>query len=726
MTGSSEHNKSAKKSAQTKSDKSTSTRLATALRYASLGFPVAPMYACNGDECTCHKGNSCDRPGKHPITAHGVKDATTNRKQIRKWWTETPEANIGIAAGREAGIVVLDVDPRNGGGKTLARLEQELGRLPETVTAFSGGGGYHLLFKYPDFAVRKDSSGKVFGPGLDVLGDGSIMIAPPSRHVSGEKYHWAGNRSYRKREFAALPDAWLRRLQGNTEGAEAATGGKVAEGGRNAHLTSLAGKLRRNGATSQEVSAALMAENTKNCSPRLDDAEVAKIVDSVSKYAPAQPGSKDVDAAETLMQLALDQHFAGGKRLIFGVEGRFWHYDGRVWRVVPDHWVSGKVLQTTKSNPVRNQKTASLLSQVLTLLKAKLAAKDDVLGFVADPPSVLNCRNGEVWIGPDGGVELRAHRPESHLRHCLDVDYDPDAQCPKYDRAVLEIFAKSGKPKAMARHWNELMGYILQPRRNIPIIPVLRGGGDNGKTVLVRTLVRLLGKELVHAQRVEDLDKNRFAMGSLFGKYLFVDDDVRAGARLPDGTLKTISEAKEVTGELKYKQAFNFVVRTVPLLLCNNVPSLADLSHGMRRRLMVIPFDRMFTDDDKDPALFEAIWAKELSGVLNRALAGYQRLVQRGTGFKRPSPVIAATNLWLQHANPLPAFIEACCTKAPAERCLVKTFYDAYTSWTKEMGFTLTQTQQAVTRNLEHLGYGTKKTNKGVAVIGLAVANKGG
>jgi hypothetical protein len=51
----------------------------------------------------------------------------------------------------------------------------------------------------------------------------------------------------------------------------------------------------------------------------------------------------------------------------------------------------------------------------------------------------------------------------------------------------------------------------------------LRGGGENGETVLVRTLVWLLGNPLVHAQRVEDLERNRFAMGSLFGKYLFAD-----------------------------------------------------------------------------------------------------------------------------------------------------------------------------------------------------------
>jgi putative DNA primase/helicase len=379
-------------------------------------------------------------------------------------------------------------------------------------------------------------------------------------------------------------------------------------------------------------------------------------------------------------------------------------------------------LETIKSNPVKNQKTASLLNQVLTLLRAKLAAKDDLLGFVADPAPVINCTNGELWLNADGNAELRSHRPESYLRHCLDVAYDPQAQCPMYDKAVSEIFAKSGKPKAIVRHWNELMGYVIQPRRNIPIIVVLRGGGDNGKTVLVRTLIRLLGDQLVRAQRVEDLDKNRFAMGSLFGKLLFVDDDVRAGVRLPDGTLKTISEAKEVTGELKFKQPFNFVVRTVPMMLCNNVPSLADLSQGMLRRLMVLPFDRRFTDADRDPDLFEGIWANELPGVLNRALAGYKRVVKRGGKFKRPSPVKAATTLWLQHANPLPAFIEAHCVRK--DRCLLKRFYEAYSNWTREMGYTLTQTQQAMTRNLEHLGYATKKTNKGVAVIGLTLSNE--
>ena len=183
---------------------------------------------------------------------------------------------------------------------------------------------------------------------------------------------------------------------------------------------------------------------------------------------------------------------------------------------------------------------------------------------------------------------------------------------------------------------------LTQPRRHLPIIPILFGRGDNGKTKLMHTVMQLVGPALVHAQRIEDLDKSRFAMGSLFGKFLFVDDDVRAGARLPDGVLKTISEAKQVTGELKFGPVFNFTVRAIPVLLCNNIPSLADLSHGMLRRLMVIPFDRIFTDIDKDPELFDRIVANELPGVLNRALEGYRRLLVRGS-FKLPTAVKIAT-----------------------------------------------------------------------------------
>jgi putative DNA primase/helicase len=437
---------------------------------------------------------------------------------------------------------------------------------------------------------------------------------------------------------------------------------------------------------------------------------------------PTTPPKYDGDAAELIVANMLDQHFAGGQHLMLSSDGRFWYYEGGVWRPVQDQWISGKALATIRANPVKGQRAAPLLGQVLTLLKANLAACEGLLELDVDPLPVINCANGELWLTPDGGVELRPHQPTSLLRHCLDVAYDPTARCPEYDRALRGIFGAAKKPEALIRHWHELVGYIIQPRRHLPIIPILFGRGDNGKTKLMHTMMQLLGSALVHAQRVEDLGKSRFAMGSLFGKFLFVDDDVPAGVRLPDGILKTISEGKQVTGELKFGPVFNFVVRAVPVLLCNNIPSLADLSHGMLRRLMVIPFNRTFTDMDKDLDLFDRILANELPGVLNRALEGYRRLQIRG-GFKLPSAVKNATSRWLQYANPLPAFINACCVEEPDAECWLANFYGAYADWARQMAYTSIQTQQTVRLNLQHLGFEAKMTSRGMVVAGLALAH---
>jgi len=54
-------------------------------------------------------------------------------EQIKKWWTKTPNANIGIPTGEKSGWLVLDVD--DGGDETLSALESTYGNLPDTVTA---------------------------------------------------------------------------------------------------------------------------------------------------------------------------------------------------------------------------------------------------------------------------------------------------------------------------------------------------------------------------------------------------------------------------------------------------------------------------------------------------------------------------------------------------------------------------------------------------------------
>jgi len=141
--------------------------LTAALDYAARGFLVFP----------------CKPRSKHPLTKRGFLDATVNAGQITEWWRSTPTANVGLSC-IASGLVVLDIDPRNGGDDTLAALIDELGPLPSTAEAATGGGGRHLIFHAPPGKMRGS-----LGPGLDIKHDGYIIV-PPSIHPSGGVYRW--------------------------------------------------------------------------------------------------------------------------------------------------------------------------------------------------------------------------------------------------------------------------------------------------------------------------------------------------------------------------------------------------------------------------------------------------------------------------------------------------------------------------------------------------------
>ncbi len=155
--------------------------LRTALDYGTAGLRVLPLHSIRKSHCTC--GNTCPSPGKHPITSHGLDDATTDPDVITSWWRRSPWANIGVRP--PDGTVVLDIDPRNHGDLNLRALIREHEALPETLTARTGGGGWHLWLAY-----RGPLRGHLC-EGVDLKGHRGYVVMPPSLHRSGQRYRWA-------------------------------------------------------------------------------------------------------------------------------------------------------------------------------------------------------------------------------------------------------------------------------------------------------------------------------------------------------------------------------------------------------------------------------------------------------------------------------------------------------------------------------------------------------
>ncbi|MEO7861454.1 MAG: bifunctional DNA primase/polymerase [Nitrospirales bacterium] len=148
----------------------TNSLLQAALAYAAEGWPVLPLI------------------GKRPLTEHGVKDATQDATQITQWWSQWPEANIGLATGTKSGRLVLDIDIKNGkqGDESLRILEEKHGPLPKTRKSMTASGGWHFVFRMPDAKVKSRNGVR---EGIDLLADGKYFVAPPSM-INGKAYQW--------------------------------------------------------------------------------------------------------------------------------------------------------------------------------------------------------------------------------------------------------------------------------------------------------------------------------------------------------------------------------------------------------------------------------------------------------------------------------------------------------------------------------------------------------
>lgn len=226
--------------------------LSEALRYYDLGFSVIPIV---------YK----DKKSLVPWQEYQTKRAT--REQVEIWFKNPElEINIGIVTGAISGIVVVDIDTTESIGKPL----------PPTATSRTGRGGSHHLYKHPG-ALVKTVAGIL--PGVDIRGDGGIIVLPPSIHPNGNKYEWV---IPPEDGFEDMPD-WVFGTE-NRQTVQGSILDVVPEGTRNSTATKVAGQLL-GGHLSPELSIlaweALKKWNQETCKPPLIEKELRTIFESI-------------------------------------------------------------------------------------------------------------------------------------------------------------------------------------------------------------------------------------------------------------------------------------------------------------------------------------------------------------------------------------------------------------------------------------------------------------
>jgi P4 family phage/plasmid primase-like protien len=734
--------------------------------------------------------------------------------------------------------LVLDVDPKNGGDKSLARIEQRFGVHFEDIapTVITGSGGRHFYFdKDPSIKTREvleDEEGKPY-PGIEFKTVGRQVVIPGSRHPNGQYYEWDdfapeerpvlrpdifeliirpsrkdGKASAGKLDADALAmaleqldpcdyrdhDKWLALMMAchhatdgdgseefiqwstgdadfrdhantirmrwdslHTKNESAVTyktlyqeikkhGGKIdtldaisdfddddfdAAIGVFEEGDDFSSQLER--LTQKGVALTLSNDLTNESSDRdIKDAIIAaisckspiekqKALAIIQKKTKLTKGAlnaiiKEIeekqlnDVGEYAAEALLNEHYAGGKHLLYVNDSDFWHYNGKYWEPHSRSIIRQKAI--TLIDELREKLglplvTSNVVHQIEFLLIGVCATDKDILRLTQEPLPVINCLNGELWIGEDGSYELVGHKYTSYLTNCLQVEYDPEAQAPLWDETIRDIFVETGDYcEDMARHFEEMMGYVLQPYKNIACWFMLKGQGANGKSLLCDMLAELAG-EFALSTSIKDLDtnKNAHAFANLPRKLMVYDDDLDVTSTLPDGVLKKISERKRLEANPKNKAPFSFISVATPILLANKWPTIRDVSNGTRRRAQIIPFNRVFDKNEMDLDLARKLKADELPGILNRALEGLRRLRKRGD-FDPPRPCIVGADNWLQSANTFAGFIEDCVTRTNNDKDTVNLaeLFDAYKKWCHNNGVHYSLQKSHFKENLLNIG----------------------
>ena len=264
---------------------------------------------------------------------------------------------------------------------------------------------------------------------------------------------------------------------------------------------------------------------------------------------------------------------------------------------------------------------------------------DDILRIVAIDvaresmpkmdPDVIPFNNGRAlkWDPQSKSLAETEIKPDMYVTHTLTVAYDPTAKCVLFDEKIKEIIPDEDNRRAI----QEYLGAALFSENRTRMILLLQGEGSTGKSVLVKIISGILGRE-----RAFDLDFSllgeNFSLSGLSPHATLLSASETASRDLcgkGGAWAKKLVGGDEFQASLKYRnERVNHVGYFTVIMTSNESIRLDFTSNGQewRDRLLPILFKHSIPVEKQDRNLVEKLLRDEGPGILNWLLEGAQRV----------------------------------------------------------------------------------------------------
>jgi len=276
------------------------------------------------------------------------------------------------------------------------------------------------------------------------------------------------------------------------------------------------------------------------------------------------------------------------------------------------------------------------------------------------------------------------HNPCKKFLLKIPVKYDPDADCPKFKVFLSEILEDEIERDTI----KELFGYCLIKNYSIQKWFMFLGGGANGKGTLLSTLRTFLGIENISAVELQEFEKP-FSVAELYGRLANMVGDLSAKELYHSGRLKSLTGGDLLLAEKKFQNPFNFVNHAKLIYSANELPKTFDGTLAFWRRVMLINFNKTFVGGgDKKDLWKEFTTEEEMSGILNLAIEGIQRLMENGR-FSKESSVDEVEEYYIRNSDPVAAFFMDCVeiTNDNNDYMSLQTLHAAFVEYCKQYRF---------------------------------------
>jgi len=292
-------------------------------------------------------------------------------------------------------------------------------------------------------------------------------------------------------------------------------------------------------------------------------------------------------------------------------------------------------------------------------------------------------RNGLLLFGHrNEEPKLFPHTPKFFSTVQLPYDYDPDATYIEWEDFLLDVMDGDAERVTLLQQW---AGYLLTNNLRQQKFLLVAGEGANGKNTVFEIIERMVGRDNCTHIPLAQFGKP-FVLATTIGKIANLSSENHSAIdAFGETVLKAYTAGDAMSFQRKYLDSVEVIPTAKIMIATNQLPKFQDKTQGVWRRLLFIPFEKVFSEKEQNKNLADEL-SKGLPGIFNWALKGMESLQEAGM-FIRPAKCQAAIKDYMRAVNPARAFLQDnYSVDVEAEGLPCREVYATYVAWCKDNG----------------------------------------